>query len=125
VRPRNDEAGDWWGAVSPTHALHFAAMAEILRSFNANGSVLDVGCGEAALRAWLPKDAKIHRHRTIGAAVRIALKRNPSANIIQRRRALTRVAERFDSIVFNEILYYADDPIGLLRKYAVLIRKKA
>jgi 2-polyprenyl-3-methyl-5-hydroxy-6-metoxy-1,4-benzoquinol methylase len=31
--------------------------------------------------------------------------------------------ERFDSIVFNEMLYYADDPIGLLKRYAFLLRE--
>src|ERR1700730_6551518 len=126
MRPHNnDEAGDWQGADSPTHAPPYAAIAEILHSFSADGSVVDVGCGEAALRAWLPRDARYIGIEPSGAAVQIALERNTSTNIVHTRAEnFDSCGERFDCIVFNEILYYVDDPIGLLRKYAALVRQR-
>jgi SAM-dependent methyltransferase len=124
-RPHNDEADDWREADSPTHAPRYAAIAETLHRFSADASVLDVGCGEAALRAWLPQDARYIGIEPSGAAVRIALERNTSANIVHTTaESFDSCGERFDSIVFNEMLYYADDPIGLLRKYAALIRQR-
>src|SRR5262249_35549286 len=80
MRPHNHEAGDWQGADSPTHAPRYAAIAEILHSFSAARSVLDVGCGEAELRAWLPKDASYIGIEPSGAAVQIATERNPSGD---------------------------------------------
>ena len=95
----------------------------MLHSFGADGSVLDVGCGEALLRPWLPSDASYIGIEPSAAAVRIALERNPSARIIHTRAEdFDALGERFDSVVFNEMLYYTADPIGLVRKYAPLLR---
>jgi SAM-dependent methyltransferase len=123
MRFRNDEAGDWRGSDSPTHIARYAAIAEILHNFSANGSVLDVGCGEGTLSAWLPKDAGYIGIEPSEAAVRVALERNKPANIIPTTaESFDSCGERFDSVIFNEMLYYADDPIGLLKKYAMLVR---
>ena len=125
MRLRNEQAGDWQGSDSLTHAPRFEMIASILRKFGADMSVLDVGCGEATLRAWLPKDTRYVGIEPSGAAARIALKRTDSINNIIHTTAesFDSRGERFDSIVFNEMLYYTDDPIGLLKKYALLLRE--
>ncbi len=123
LRPYNDEAGDWRGLDSPTDALRYAAIAEILDSFRGDGSVLDVGCGEALLRAYLPVDSKYTGIEASATAVRMALERNPATKIIHARaESFDARGDCFDSIVFNEMLYYVTDPVGLLRKYIALLR---
>lgn len=84
MRPYNDEAGDWRELDSSTQTPRYATIAEMLHNFNVDGAVLDVGCGEALLRAWLPKDASYTGIEPSAAAVRIALERNPSAKIIHK-----------------------------------------
>jgi SAM-dependent methyltransferase len=124
MRLRNEQAGDWQGSDSLTHAPRYDTVASILRKFGADMSVLDVGCGEAMLRARLPKNTRYVGIERSGAAARIALKRTDSINIIRTTaESFDSRGERFDSIVFNEMLYYAHDPIGLLKKYAFLLRE--
>ena len=124
MRLRNEQAGDWQGSDSLTHAPRYDTIASILRKFGADMSVLDVGCGEAPLRARLPKNTRYVGIERSGAAARIALKRTDSIDIIHTTaESFDSRGERFDSIVFNEMLYYADDPIGLLKKYAFLLRE--
>ena len=126
MRRYNDEAGDWREVDLSTQVPRYAVIAEILQAFRADRNVLDVGCGEAVLRAWLPKDASYTGIEPSATAVRIALERDPSTKIIHTwAESFDALGERFDSIVFNEMLYYAADPVGLLRKYAALLRQGA
>jgi predicted TPR repeat methyltransferase len=118
----NDEAGDWRGLDSLGQSPRYAAIAEILHTFNSDRKVLDVGCGEAVLRGWLPEYVDYTGVELSSVAARKAAERNRSARIIHTS------AERFDgsgehftSIVFNEMLYYTADPVGLLKKYAALL----
>jgi 2-polyprenyl-3-methyl-5-hydroxy-6-metoxy-1,4-benzoquinol methylase len=123
VRPYDDEAGDWRGLDSSTEGTRYGAIAEMLHNFGVDGSVLDVGCGEAVLRAWLPNDVSYIGIEPSAIAVQVALERNPSTKIIHTRaETFEALTERFDSIVFNEMLYYTADPVGLVRKYAPLLR---
>ena len=81
------------GQDSLTHAPRYDTIATILRKFGADMSVLDVGCGEATLRARLPKNTRYVGIERSGAAARIALKRTNSIDIIHTPpRILTRVA---------------------------------
>jgi SAM-dependent methyltransferase len=122
MRLRNDQSGDWQQSDSPTHGPRFDAIAKLLAKFSADTSVLDVGCGEGTLRGWLPESARYVGIEPSGTAARIAIERNPPASIIHTTaESFDPRGERFDSIVFNEMLYYADDPIGLLKKYASLL----
>lgn len=122
MRPCNDEKGDWRGLDSPTQAPRYVAIAEILHGFKANGSVLDVGCGEALLRTHLPKATSYTGIERSATAAQIAIERNASTIVHTEAESFDPLGERFDSIVFNEMLYYLADPVGLLRKYAAFLR---
>lgn len=117
------EAGDWQGLDASTQIPRYSTIAEILHSFRADRKVLDVGCGEALLHAWLPKDADYTGIEPSDAAItRITLDPDSKAKIIHTSAERFEVyGEFFDSIVFNEMLYYAADPVGLLRKYATFV----
>jgi SAM-dependent methyltransferase len=122
MRPYNDNAGDWQGLNSAEQAPRYATIAEILCTFQADMQVLDVGCGEAVLRSWLPKDASYTGIEPSSLAVRKAIERDASARIIHTSaESFDAHGERFGSIVFNEMLYYAADPVGLVQKYSRLL----
>lgn len=122
VRGWNDDAGDWRGLDSSGQAPRYAAIAEILHTFKSDTKVLDVGCGEAVLRAWLPDYTDYTGIERSSVAVRIAVQRNSLARIIHTTaESFDARGERFASIVFNEMLYYTADPVGLLKKYAALL----
>ncbi len=52
----DDEAGDWQELDSPRQTPRYVAIADILNSVSADSDLLDVGCGEAMLRTYLPKN---------------------------------------------------------------------
>lgn len=122
MRSWNDDAGDWRGLDSSGQAPRYAAIAEILHTFDSDRKVLDVGCGEGVLRAWLPEYTDYTGIEPSSVAARRAAERNRAARIIHTsaERFQPR-GERFTSIVFNEMLYYTADPVGLLTKYSALL----
>lgn len=116
----DDESGDWQDLASTTQAPRYRTLAQLIAEFcPSDGSVLDIGCGSALLRSYLPDSLKY-----LGV--------EPSAKAVESARAkygydrvVYSTAEGFnpgkrawDAIVFNEMLYYARDPIGLLVKFA-------
>jgi 2-polyprenyl-3-methyl-5-hydroxy-6-metoxy-1,4-benzoquinol methylase len=122
VRQWDDEAGHWRGLDKASQAPRYAAVAEMLHRSNADRCVLDVGCGEALLLKWLPEHAVYVGIEPSTAAVQMAVSRTPSLRIhTTRAECFDARGERFDAVVFNEMLYYTRNPVGLVRKYAALL----
>ena len=112
----NDDSGNWQGLGSPDQAPRYARIAELIGP--APESVLDVGSGKGLLRKFLPWGVYY-----VGI--------EPSAKAIIGRCSIEHTtAERFmnyrrwDWIVFNEMLYYSNDPIALLRKFSQYLMPK-
>ncbi len=118
-------AGKWQFFNDLDQACHYEAIAEAIALYQAkpkpHGSVLDVGCGEGIL------------HRTLRLAPTVCyVGIDPSATAVAKAAAAAtgdarfQVAtaedytpdRRFDVIVFNEVLYYCDDPVATMRKDA-------
>jgi SAM-dependent methyltransferase len=121
----DDNAGDWRGLDSPVQMPRYAAIAEILHDFHADKNVLDVGCGEALFRTYLPKDANYKGIEQSALAAGSALKHDASIKVIHTSaEEFEPCGEHFDSIVFNEMLYYTENPVGLLRKYVKFLHRE-
>src|SRR5262249_23790750 len=89
---------------------------------SADAKVLDVGCGQALLRSWLPGAARYKGIEPSVVAVRNAYERDASLTItLSRAEDYVAPSERFDSVVFNEVLYYTRHPIRLLKQYSTLL----
>jgi 2-polyprenyl-3-methyl-5-hydroxy-6-metoxy-1,4-benzoquinol methylase len=100
----------------------FSVLVGYLHELTPEGVVLDVGCGEGLLNRRL----KPHPSRYLGLDI--------SAAAIEKARAtatgpfVCADAEQFvapdtyDVIVFNECLYYFNDPVGTVGRYASALR---
>lgn len=121
--PPNDQAGNWQHLDLPKENPRYAAIAEILRKSRADRRVLDVGCGMGLLRGWLPADAVYTGIEPSAGAIQAARSRHASANLVHASaERFDARGEEYDSIVFNEMLYYVADPLWVLRKYASMLK---
>lgn len=112
--------GDWSFLGDPGEAARYDWLVEHVQGFAPEGSVLDVGCGEAFLGKRLA-ESSVSRYDGVDL----------SSTAIDRARATAlprshyevcsaedfSPGRRYDIIVFNEIVYYFDDPIAELQRY--------
>jgi 2-polyprenyl-3-methyl-5-hydroxy-6-metoxy-1,4-benzoquinol methylase len=90
------------------------------------GTILDVGCGEGILHERLFES---HYSRYLGIDVstvaigRVADKNNQKHQFLVAKIEDFRTDEKFDVIVFNESLYYMEEPLKTLRHYEGFLSK--
>jgi 2-polyprenyl-3-methyl-5-hydroxy-6-metoxy-1,4-benzoquinol methylase len=119
----NDESGDWQDLALPTQAPRYKQIANFIDGFCPNGSVLDVGCGEAVLRDYLAEGVKYLGIEPSVKAVESARAKYGCDSIVHSTgEGFDPGHCRWDCVVFNEMLYYSLDPLGLLDKYAKLVK---
>jgi 2-polyprenyl-3-methyl-5-hydroxy-6-metoxy-1,4-benzoquinol methylase len=116
----NDDFGDWQGLSSDTQHPRYREIALVVVEFCRSGSVLDVGCGEAVLADYLPGSVTY-----VGIEPSVKAAAVASAKVHCRHSTAENFVageERWDCIVFNEMLYYSQAPQGLLLKFSKLLR---
>jgi 2-polyprenyl-3-methyl-5-hydroxy-6-metoxy-1,4-benzoquinol methylase len=89
--------------------------------FSPGGVVLDAGCGQGVLLRRLPDSAYskyvgIDMSESAIAAAR-ELKNGPRSFLVSDCESYT-PTDRFDVIVFNEVLYCFRDPLAVVRRYS-------
>jgi SAM-dependent methyltransferase len=120
----DDLSGDWQGLMSSDQAGRYQAIARAVESNCPTGAVLDVGCGEAVLREFLPQCVEYTGIEPSLKAASLALNKPGPLRIIHGRCEDVDLRGRtWDCIVFNEVLYYLADPIGLITKYSQLVAR--
>ena len=113
----------FYGEYRLDELAHYSVLAGYAKALGPGGSVLDVGCGDGILRTHLHADSF---SRYVGVdfpqAIDRARQREDARTsfVASDMRAFT-PAERFDVIVFNESLYYVDDAIAELDRYAAFL----
>jgi 2-polyprenyl-3-methyl-5-hydroxy-6-metoxy-1,4-benzoquinol methylase len=98
----------------------YSIIAGYFQYFKPEGSLIDVGCGEGILQEKLgPYSYSKYVGVDISeAAINQAVLRNDEKTAFVCNNALNYIStERFDAIVFNEILYYCDEPLEVVEKY--------
>jgi SAM-dependent methyltransferase len=112
--------GRWSYLGGDQETPRYVRLVEVLRRLAPGGSVLDIGCGEGLLRDRL----RPHGYRRfVGVdlseeAVRVArAKDDPDASFVVAAAETFAPRERFDAVVFNECLYYFDDPLAVVERY--------
>lgn len=128
-RPRDDEAweaeyrtGHWTYLDSPRELAHYAMIVGYVQQFGDKPKVLDVGCGHGRLRRLLGT-MPLSRYLGIDVSSEAVKQARESfcCDVTQFEvgtfEAGPQLAEQFDFIIFNESIYYASDPIAVLRTY--------
>jgi predicted TPR repeat methyltransferase len=116
-----DTTGDWQQLAAPSERPRYQALADMIRRHCPFGSVLDVGCGEAILKDYLPSSVSYHGVEPSALACVGARHRCQAEQITHATAEAFLTGEplpRWDCILFNEMLYYTDDPLALVCRYA-------
>lgn len=117
---RQYAAGRWDFLQDVRELAHHSIIAGYFRRYGFNGSVLDVCCGEGILQGILGNESYLSY---VGVdisreAINKAMARaNSKTTFFFGDVATFNPSQRFEVIVFNECLYYFEDPIDLLRRY--------
>lgn len=115
-------AGTWDFLSGIGEASRYAVLAGYIRNYAQQGKVLDAGCGQGVLARYL--DSSLIRGYTgfdwsdkaISKTVNI-----PYANFLQSSIEDFDTEDRFDVIVFNEVLYYLDHPLQAIHRYSGML----
>ena len=111
--------GRWSYLYNDRELAHYSVIVGYYMHYRPGGSLLDVGCGEAVLQ---------RRLRTFGYARYLGIDKSQEAiaRAQSERDARTEFhcadaetftpQDRYDVIVYNEILYYLKDPMGVVRR---------
>lgn len=114
--------GRWDYLREADEAGRYGLIASLLRHYVPEGRILDVGCGEGILLDYLhPRQAGNYTGIEFsGAAREKLLSRFPSVEVagVTAEDFAPVSEERFAAIVFNEVLYYLNQPIYQLERYA-------
>lgn len=101
---------------SPRYSL----IAGYLRHLRPGGSILDVGCGEGLLCDWV-RPHGYSRYTGIDlaseAVERAAARTDDRTSFLAADAQDYTPPESYDAIVFNECLYYFDDPLVVFERY--------
>lgn len=125
ILKHDDESGDWQGLDARVQAPRYAAIVALVRRFHPGGELLDVGCGEAWLHDWLTNEVVYRGIEPSATAIRRALVRQPRLDLVHTAaEAFNPGGARLGTVVFNEVLYYARNPVGLVRRYAPFLGRQ-
>lgn len=113
--------GHWDYLRGSSEIARYGIIASFCHNYSSGDAILDMGCGEGILRRHINLD---HFEHYLGVdlsldAINKATHRYGGA----RSRFMVgdaegfEIEEHFDVVVFNEMLYYLDDPCAVLRKY--------
>jgi 2-polyprenyl-3-methyl-5-hydroxy-6-metoxy-1,4-benzoquinol methylase len=121
-------SGRWRYLEGVAELGRYALIASYLRHFVPAGRLLDVGCGEAILFGHLgPAGSFEYTGVDVSAvALETAAVRHPGIRLVAAaaEQFIEQAEGVFDVIVFNEVLYYLDDPIQTLWRYRALLGRR-
>ena len=98
----------------------YSVIVGYCQYFKSTAKVLDIGCGEGILQErlgihWYSKYVGID---ISGTAIERAIKKQNEKTFFIREDATQYTPnERFDIIIFNECLFYFEDPLKLVKRY--------
>ena len=110
----------FYSAYPLDELAHYSVLAGYCSELKPGGSVLDVGCGDGILRTHLHAD-RFSRYVGIDfpeAIGRAAKRMDDRTSFTAADMRAYETVDRFDVIVFNESLYYVENPIGELNRFS-------
>ena len=117
--------GRWSYLQGLQQTTRYSVIAGYLQALKRNGCLLDVGCGEGVLLERLgaggyTKFVGIDLSR---AAIELAQSKQDTRSVFIQADAQVFVPDdTFDAIIFNEVLYYFDDPLAVAQRYRAWLK---
>lgn len=112
--------GRWSYLAGLKELAHYSIIVGYCASLKPGGRVLDVGCGEGVLQTRLsPQDCRRYLGIDFAAeSIRHVAERADAVTDFQVADVATFATDlKFDVIVFNEILYYFENPLSIIQRY--------
>ncbi|KLT66648.1 trans-aconitate 2-methyltransferase [Pedobacter sp. BMA] len=109
--------GSWNYLYGKDEEAHYQHIVECVKQ--KKGSILDVGCGQGVLYSYLSNNQQGADYLGIdisGKAIEMAKKTFPGATFRQLDFDYSRLEGQFDVIIFNETLYYFNQPLKTIEK---------
>jgi len=115
-------SGHWDYLHSLGERGRFSVLAGYLHELKPDGAVLDVGCGEGLLYQRLLSRPSHYLGLDISAAAIERARTTSTGQFVCTDAEHFVVDDSYDVIVFNESLYYFNDPVGTVGRYASALR---
>jgi len=113
-------SGYWDYLYSDDEKGHYLTICELYKRFKPGGKILDVGCGQGVLYYYISENVKSdvdYFGLDISLeAVKIAQQRFGSEKFMQLDFDRAKVKNKYDVIIFNETLYYFEQPIQIIEQ---------
>lgn len=108
----------WSYLNGPQERRRYRAIGAAIQRLKPRAALLDIGCGEGVLVAHLGADYQCYvgvdlAHAAVASAGR---SQNHRCSFVQADAQSFFPDQYFDVIVFNEVLYYFDDPLATLER---------
>lgn len=117
--------GRWAYLNGVQQVTRYSVIAGYLQALKKEGCMLDVGCGEGILleRLGAANYAKFVGIDWSPAAIEQAQKKqHPRSVFVQADAQYFVPDDAFDAIIFNEVLYYFDEPLAVAQRYRAWLR---
>jgi 2-polyprenyl-3-methyl-5-hydroxy-6-metoxy-1,4-benzoquinol methylase len=113
-------AGSWDYLRAISELPRYSIIVGYTENFRPNGAVLDIGCGEGVLAPLIRNSCSRYLGVDLSAeAVHRAAPLEDAKTQFRQGDASSFVPDdKFDVIVFNEMLYYLEQPLDIVRRYA-------
>jgi len=119
-------SGRWNYLADLQEMTRYAVIGGYCRRSGSFSSVLDLGCGTGILRQWLPKEEFSYVGVDLSNIAIEAARRDwkdTGTKFVAMDAASFRPDRKFDAIIFNEVLYYFEQPAEVLRSFAAALEK--
>lgn len=111
------KAGSWAFMRATDELARYSVIAGYLEHLHPGGSVLDVGSGEGLLLDHVQPSRYLGIDLSEEAVRQGAQRTNDRFALLAADAEAYRPTERWDAIVFNECVYYFEDPVGTVLAY--------
>lgn len=117
--------GTWEYLKDNLEVERYQTVLQAVERYLGEGSILEVGCGEGILQSRM-QPGSYNKYMGIDIS-KVAIRKaahlcNNTTSYIYSDMEKFKTTEKFDVIMFNESIYYAKNPINLLKRYAHFLK---